>query len=95
MAHMNFEPQVCSSSVLNTINWAAADEDYTPRTFATVLSFMQLTTRQPLVATVLPTEPTGGEFHSEKERSKLRKRKATASVLSNLREELFSGEFDG
>ncbi|KAG8730036.1 tRNA (adenine(58)-N(1))-methyltransferase non-catalytic subunit trm6 [Ceratobasidium sp. 414] len=76
-ASMNFEPQVNSSSILSTINWAEADEDYAP------------------LATTLPTEPAGGEFHSDRERSKLRKRKATASVLTSLREELFSGEFDG
>lgn len=75
--HMNFEPEVNSSAILSTINWAAADEDYTPLT------------------STLPTEPAGGEFHSDKEKSKLRKRKASASFLSNLREELFSGEFDG
>ncbi|KAG9102889.1 tRNA (adenine(58)-N(1))-methyltransferase non-catalytic subunit trm6 [Ceratobasidium sp. 370] len=75
-SNMNFEPQA-NLSILSTINWAAADEDYTP------------------LATVLPTEPAGGEFRSDKERSKLRKRKTTASVLTGLREELFSGEFDG
>lgn len=47
-----------------------------------------------IVASTLPTEPTGGEFHSDKEKSKLRKRKASANFLNNLREELFSGEFD-
>ncbi|QRV94729.1 tRNA (adenine(58)-N(1))-methyltransferase non-catalytic subunit TRM6 [Ceratobasidium sp. AG-Ba] len=77
MTNMNFEPAAKSSSILSTINWAAADEEYTP------------------LATTLPTEPASGEFQSDKERSKLRKRKATANVLSNLREELFSGEFDG
>ncbi|CAE7132858.1 unnamed protein product [Rhizoctonia solani] len=38
-----------------------------------------------------PVEPT----QTNKEKSKQRKRKAMANVLSNLREELFSGEFDG
>ncbi|KAG9123034.1 tRNA (adenine(58)-N(1))-methyltransferase non-catalytic subunit trm6, partial [Ceratobasidium sp. 392] len=76
VSNMNFEPEV-SSSILSTINWAAADEDYTP------------------LATTLPVEPAGGQFQSDKERSKLRKRKAVASTLTGLREELFSGEFDG
>ncbi|KAG8769967.1 tRNA (adenine(58)-N(1))-methyltransferase non-catalytic subunit trm6 [Ceratobasidium sp. 428] len=77
VSHMNFELQVNSPTILSTINWAAADEDYTP------------------LATTLPTEPAGGQFQSNKEQTKLRKRKATASVLTDLREELFSGEFDG
>ncbi|KAG8763805.1 tRNA (adenine(58)-N(1))-methyltransferase non-catalytic subunit trm6 [Ceratobasidium sp. 428] len=77
VSHMNFEPQVNSPTILSTINWAAADEDYTP------------------LATTLPIEPAGGQFQSNKEQTKLRKRKATASVLTDLREELFSGEFDG
>lgn len=77
VAHMNFEPEVQSSTILSTINWAAADEDYTP-----------------LAAARGVEEPTE-EPQTNKEKSKLRKRKATADVLSNLREELFSGEFDG
>ncbi|CUA72894.1 tRNA (adenine(58)-N(1))-methyltransferase non-catalytic subunit TRM6 [Rhizoctonia solani] len=28
--HMNFEPEVKSSTIMSTLNWAAVDEDYTP-----------------------------------------------------------------
>ncbi|CAE6447289.1 unnamed protein product [Rhizoctonia solani] len=75
--HMNFEPEVRSSAILSTLNWAAADEEYTP-----------------VAATRVAEEPIG-ETQTNKEKSKHRKRRATASVLSSLREELFSGEFDG
>jgi hypothetical protein len=29
--HMNFEPEVRSSAIMSTLNWATVDEDYTPR----------------------------------------------------------------
>ncbi|KAJ1302812.1 hypothetical protein OPQ81_003118 [Rhizoctonia solani] len=77
VSHMNFEPEVRSSKILSTLNWAAADEEYTP-----------------LVAARVAEEPVE-EPQTNKEKSKQRKRKASAHVLSNLREELFSGEFDG
>ncbi|CAE6438706.1 unnamed protein product [Rhizoctonia solani] len=75
--HMNFEPEVKSSAILSTLNWAVADEEYTP-----------------LSTTRVQEEPTE-ESHTNKEKSKHRKRKAAVDVLSSLREELFSGEFDG
>ncbi|KEP53186.1 eukaryotic translation initiation factor 3 62 kDa subunit [Rhizoctonia solani 123E] len=74
--HMNFEPEVKSSAILRTLNWAAVDEEYIPLGAAQVVE-----------------EPVE-EAQNNKEKSKQRKRKAAASVLSNLREELFSGEFD-
>ncbi|KAL5640408.1 hypothetical protein ACGC1H_007606 [Rhizoctonia solani] len=75
--HMNFEPEVKSSTILSTLNWSAADEEYIP------------------LGAAQATEESVEEAQNNKEKSKHRKRKAAASVLSNLREELFSGEFDG
>ncbi|KAG8731866.1 tRNA (adenine(58)-N(1))-methyltransferase non-catalytic subunit trm6 [Ceratobasidium sp. 423] len=75
--HMNFEPEVKSSAILSTLNWAAVDEEYTP-----------------LAAARVAEEPAE-EIQTNKEKSKQRRRRATANVLSTLREELFSGEFDG
>ncbi|KAB5591871.1 TRNA (adenine(58)-N(1))-methyltransferase non-catalytic subunit TRM6 [Ceratobasidium theobromae] len=74
--HMNFESGIRSSTILSTINWAAADEEYTP-----------------LAATRTAEEPPE-EPQTNKEKAKQRKRRATANFLSNLREELFTGEFD-
>ncbi|KAF8713644.1 Gcd10p protein, partial [Rhizoctonia solani] len=75
--HMNFEPEVKSSKIMSTLNWAAADEDYTP-----------------LAAARVAEEPVE-EPQTNKEKSKQRKRKVAVGVLASLREELFSGEFDG
>ncbi|CAE6535660.1 unnamed protein product [Rhizoctonia solani] len=75
--HMNFEPEVKSSAILRTLNWAAADEEHTPLAAARV------------------SEELVEEAQTNKEKSKQRKRKAAANVVSDLREELFSGEFDG
>jgi tRNA (adenine-N(1)-)-methyltransferase non-catalytic subunit len=41
-----------------------------------------------------PTEPPDGQFHSERQKSRLNKRKAVSDSLRNTREELFAGEFD-
>ncbi|ELU39443.1 Gcd10p domain-containing protein [Rhizoctonia solani AG-1 IA] len=77
--HMNFEPEVKSSKIMSTLNWAAADEDYTPCEFG---------------PTRVAEEPVE-EPQTNKEKSKQRKRKVAVGVLASLREELFSGEFDG
>ena len=42
-----------------------------------------------------PTEPESGNIRSERQRSRLDKRKKAKGGLENAREELFSGEFDG
>jgi len=44
---------------------------------------------------VLSPEPASGSYGSEKHKSRLSKRKLASDTLSNMREELFSGEFDG
>ncbi|KAH9968823.1 Gcd10p-domain-containing protein [Russula dissimulans] len=44
---------------------------------------------------VLSTEPASGSFGSEKHKSRLSKRKMASDALFNVREELFSGEFEG
>ena len=41
-----------------------------------------------------PTEPPDGQFHSDRQKLRLNKRKAVSDSLTNTREELFAGEFD-
>jgi len=41
-----------------------------------------------------PTAPPDGQFHSERQKSRLNKRKAVSDSLASTREELFAGEFD-
>ena len=44
---------------------------------------------------VLSAEPASGSYGSEKHKSRLSKRKTASDALSSVREELFSGEFEG
>ncbi|KAL1761850.1 Gcd10p family-domain-containing protein [Schizophyllum commune] len=73
VVNMNFKPGV--TSVLSSLNWATADEDYSP-----------------LIAFADADEDA--EARSERQKARLNKRKATGEGLLNLREELFTGEFD-
>lgn len=41
-----------------------------------------------------PTEPHDGQIHSERQKSRLNKRKAVSDSLTSTREELFAGEWD-
>ncbi|KAI9445069.1 Gcd10p-domain-containing protein [Lactarius indigo] len=74
MTQMNF-PKELATNVLSSLNWATADEAYTP--------------------IVLSAEPAQGSYGSEKHKTRLSKRKTASDTLFSLREELFSGEFDG
>ncbi|KAF8481320.1 Gcd10p-domain-containing protein, partial [Russula ochroleuca] len=74
MTQMNF-PKELTADVLTSLNWATADETYTPL--------------------VLSAEPESGSYGSEKHKARLLKRKTASDALFNLREELFSGEFEG
>ncbi|KAH9064089.1 Gcd10p-domain-containing protein [Lactarius vividus] len=74
MTQMNF-PKELTTNVLSSLNWATADEAYTP--------------------IVLSADPARGSYGSEKHKTRLSKRKTASDALFGLREELFSGEFDG
>ncbi|KAI0001883.1 Gcd10p-domain-containing protein [Russula vinacea] len=74
MTQMNF-PKKLTADVLSSLNWATADETYTPL--------------------VLSAEPALGSYGSEKYKARLSKRKTASDALFNIREELFSGEFEG
>lgn len=41
-----------------------------------------------------PTEPHDGQIHSERQKSRLNKRKVASDSLTSTREELFAGEWD-
>jgi hypothetical protein len=44
---------------------------------------------------VLSAEPASGSYGSDKHKTRLSKRKTASEVLFSVREELFSGEFEG
>jgi tRNA (adenine-N(1)-)-methyltransferase non-catalytic subunit len=48
-----------------------------------------------VIIVVPPSELAEGEVRSERQKSRLKKRKAINDVLENTRQELFAGEFDG
>jgi tRNA (adenine-N(1)-)-methyltransferase non-catalytic subunit len=73
MTNMNFSPD--TTSILSSLNWATADEEYTP--------------------ILPPSEVTTTDGKSERQKSRLSKRKAMTNHLYSTRQELFDGEFDG
>lgn len=73
MTNMNFSPETIS--ILSSLNWATADEEYTP--------------------ILPPTEVETTDAKSERQKSRLNKRKAMTNHLFSTRKELFDGEFDG
>lgn len=88
---MNYEKETLTS-VLSTLNWATAQEDYTPGKCLLSTS----TASNHFISSVLaPLEPASGRIRSERQRLRLDKRKSTSDTLMNTRQELFSGEFDG
>ena len=88
---MNYEKDTLTS-VLSTLNWATAQEDYTPGKY--LLS--TITANYYCMSSVVaPLEPTSGRIRSERQRLRLDKRKSTSDALMNTRQELFSGKFDG
>lgn len=91
MANMNFKSHV-TSRVLVSLNWATAEEDYTPGK-RTYLSYKRRLTY--LSSTVIPpSNIPQDQIRSERQKSRLNKRKAVTDQLTNTREELFNGEFD-
>ncbi|KAJ3502140.1 hypothetical protein NLJ89_g9021 [Agrocybe chaxingu] len=72
VSQMNFEPSI--TDVLKSLNWATAEEDYTP--------------------ILAPSDIPEDQVKSDRQKNRLSKRKAISDLLSNTREDLFSGEFD-
>ncbi|KAI3622705.1 eukaryotic translation initiation factor 3 62 kda subunit [Moniliophthora roreri] len=73
MANFNFRPE--QTSIMTSLNWATAQEEYTP--------------------IMAPTEVPSAEIKSERQKSRLKKRKLVSDALMRTREELFAGEFEG
>lgn len=92
LTQMNFSKEVIS--IMSSLNWATADEEYTPGTYEQSdghsLSFL---TRMYVVLTM--ADANADTPKSESQRSRVNKRKSMASALTQTREELFAGEFDG
>jgi tRNA (adenine-N(1)-)-methyltransferase non-catalytic subunit len=89
MECMNFRADIVS--VLSSLNWATAKEDYKPgRIFLTsscCFSYSAIV----MASSDVPQD----QIKSEKHRTRLNKRKMVSDQLTNIREELFAGEFDG
>ncbi len=92
MAQMNFDPKTVSS-VLSSLNWATAQEDYTPGTGGSNISAEMSIHIFFLV--LPPSDVPAEEIKSERQKARLKKRKLVIDALASTREELFAGEFDG
>jgi tRNA (adenine-N(1)-)-methyltransferase non-catalytic subunit len=89
MANMNFKPSIVSG-VLASLNWATSEEDYTPRK-SLHLSGFQCIDLWPVIP---PSDIPVDQIRSERQKSRLNKRKAVSDLLTSTRDELFAGEFD-
>ena len=89
LGNMNFKPNEVKD-VISTLNWATADPDHVPRMYS-ILPYGAYLTSNPVVP---PSELPPEEIRSERQKSRLIKRKAMNEVLQATRNELFSGEFD-
>ena len=90
MNNMNFNPNFVNG-VLLSLNWATADEDYIPSKCS--LHTLEIHSNTELVV-VPPSELPSDEIKSDRQKSRLRKRKSINDALNNTRDELFAGEFD-
>ena len=86
---MNFPLSI--TNVLISLNWATAEEDYTSGSFGFSLEFWHLT----FLLVLPPSDIPESQVKSERQRHRLSKRKAISDLLSDTREELFAGEFEG
>ncbi len=89
---MNFPASI--TNVLISLNWATAEEDYTPSMYETVFAvplFFLKKNPPVLPPSNIPTD----QLKSDRQKHRLNKRKAVEDLLNNTREELFAGEFDG
>ncbi|EJD03817.1 Gcd10p-domain-containing protein [Fomitiporia mediterranea MF3/22] len=91
MTHMNFDEDMVNST-LSSLNWATADEEYKPSRCDDIAP-SEIESHASTV--VPPSEPETGVYRSERQKSRLNKRKKVVGNLYNTRNELFSGEFDG
>jgi tRNA (adenine58-N1)-methyltransferase non-catalytic subunit len=89
MTNMNFKPSIVSG-VLASLNWATSEEDYTPRKFF----YLSGISRADPSSVIPPSDIPADQIRSERHKSRLNKRKAVSDLLTNTRDELFSGEFD-
>lgn len=90
MVQMNFRKEAVAP-IMVSLNWATADEEYTPSEWHGVLA-VPCAYADPVVAS---SEPPSGKFKSDGQRTRLNKRKVASDTLMQNREELFNGEFDG
>jgi len=86
---MNFPLSI--TNVLISLNWATAEEDYISGTLGLSLKFRRLS----FLLVLAPSDLPDGQVKSERQRHRLSKRKAISDLLSDTREELFAGEFEG
>lgn len=89
LTHMNY-PKPVVESVVASLNWATIEEDYVPgkQYFPSHASYAHLDQ-------AAASDPVPEQARSDKQKSRLNKRKAATNTLQTLREELFTGEFDG
>ncbi|KAL7285496.1 hypothetical protein ACG7TL_000593 [Trametes sanguinea] len=94
MVQMNFRKEAVAP-VLSSLNWATADEEYTP----SMVVFRDARTADWLIifrrTVIASTEPPAGKFKSDGQRARLNKRKIASDALMQTREDLFAGEFEG
>ncbi len=89
MVQMNFEKTIVNT-VLASLNWATAEEEYKP----SMVIFCCFQTRTEVCTVVPPSDLPEDEIRSERQKSRLKKRKGLTDALTNTREELFAGDFD-
>jgi len=87
---MNYNKKALTK-VLATLNWATAQEGYTPGEQALVPSVALAHS----TIVIPPLDPPSGRVHSERQRARLDKRRATSDIMATTRAELFAGDFDG
>ena len=81
------------TSILRHLDWAAVDEEHVPgRSDVVKISDIALTIRHIVRA---PIEPDSGEYRSAGQQARYDKRRMAQDALEQVREELFSGEWDG
>ncbi|KAL0068617.1 tRNA (adenine(58)-N(1))-methyltransferase non-catalytic subunit trm6 [Marasmius tenuissimus] len=90
MANMNFKPN--EVSVLASLNWATAQEEYAP---SKVSLRSHHTSNSPYREVMAPSDLSQDDIRSNSQKSRLKKRKQVSDALYKTREELFAGEFDG
>lgn len=78
-------------SILSFLDWASADEEHDPSTYT------HTTSRNTLKVLLVraPFETDTGEFRSIGQKERYEKRKNAMDALDQLREELFTGQWDG